>query len=73
MRNIKNEVKNNGGYWERECLKCGDCFAHYPIGNLHICDPLMKALVTRKRMLDDNAEMTNFGMKPISPSFLTDN
>ena len=24
MRNIKNEVKENGGYWERECLKCGD-------------------------------------------------
>jgi len=30
-------------------IKCGDCYAHYPIGQLHICDPLMKALVTAKR------------------------
>lgn len=23
-RNIKKEAKEYGGYWERECLKCGD-------------------------------------------------
>ena len=31
---------------ENEIIKCGDCFANYPNGNLHICDPLMKKLVT---------------------------
>lgn len=40
--------------YEPEIIKCGDCYAHYPIGNLHICDPLIKALVTRKRERDNN-------------------
>lgn len=33
-----------------EIIRCGDCHAHYPNGSLHICDPLMKALVSKKRM-----------------------
>lgn len=31
-----------------EYIQCGDCLANYPNGTLHICDPLMKALVEMK-------------------------
>lgn len=36
-----------------QIIKCGDCWAHYEIGQLHICDPLLKAIVTRKRNEED--------------------
>ena len=33
----------------KEIIRCGDCWAHYPIGRLHVCDLLMKMLVERQR------------------------
>lgn len=35
-----------------QIIKCGDCWAHYEIGQLHICDDCMKILVAHKRYKD---------------------
>lgn len=37
-----------------EYIQCGDCLANYPNGTLHICDPLMKALVQKRRDMWNN-------------------
>lgn len=31
---------------KKQIIKCVDCWAHYELGKLHVCDGLMKELVT---------------------------
>lgn len=37
---------------EEKYVKCVDCLAHYKLGNLHVCDGLMKMLVKEKMKKD---------------------
>lgn len=47
---------------------CKDCLAHYTEEFKHVCPPWIKAIVIRKRIIDENADFINKNNKIIIPS-----